>query len=73
MLKSLYGTEITEKRCIGYCKRHQCYITCTQLKQKECLKKQCHALEKYEHEFWKQRELMKMKKKNKGINKWVKI
>ena len=41
-------------------------MTSTQLKQKECLKKQCNALEKYEHEFWRQRELTKMRRKNRG-------
>jgi hypothetical protein len=65
MLHSLYNTEISEKRCVGFCLRHQCYITATQIKQKECLKKQCGALEKYEHEFWRQRELTKMRRKNK--------
>lgn len=63
MLKSLYGTEIAEQHCIGFCRRHDCYMTCKQLKRKECLKKQCRALERYEHEFWRQRELIKMKKK----------
>lgn len=67
MLKSLYNTEISEKHCIGYCKRHCRYITSKQLKQKECLKKQCKALERYEHEFWKQRELIKLRRKNKEV------
>lgn len=62
MLKSLYNTSISKRRCIGFCHLHHCYITATQLRQKECLKKQCNALERYEHEFWRQREL---KKKNK--------
>lgn len=65
MLRSLYNTEISEKHCIGYCKRHCCYMTCKQLKRKECLKKQCHALEKRKHEFWDQRELIKAKRKSK--------
>lgn len=63
MLNSLYNTEISEKRCIGYCWHHHCYVTATQIKQKECLKKQCNALEKYEHEFWRQRELSKQRRK----------
>lgn len=66
MLQSLYNTEISEKRSVGYCHRHYCYVTATQIKQKECLKKQCTHLEKHEHEFWRQRELMKMKRKQKG-------
>lgn len=62
MLRSLYNTEISEKRAIGYCHRHHCYISSTQLKRKECLKKQCNHLEKQEHEFWKQREIAKLRR-----------
>ena len=63
MLLSLYNTEINEKRAIGYCHRHHCYVSSTQLKQKECLKKHCNHLEKCEHEFWRQREAIKTKKR----------
>lgn len=62
-LPSLYGSEITHKHCIGYCCYHRCYVTATQIKTKECLRKQCRALERYEHEFWRQRELKKINKK----------
>ena len=57
MLQGLYGTPISEKRCIGFCRYHDCYVTSSQLKQKECLKKQCPALDRCEHEFWRQREI----------------
>lgn len=67
MLQSLYNTEISEKRCIGYCQRHHCYLSSTQLKQKECLKKQCSHLERYEHEFWRQRELKKIRRQQRKI------
>lgn len=67
MLPSLYGTEIHKKRCIGYCKRHNCYMTCKQLKRKECLRKQCGALQRFEHKYWEQRELLKMKKRDKEM------
>ena len=63
MLNSLYNTEICEKRCVGYCWHHRCYVTSTQIKQKECLKKQCNALERYDHEFWRQRELSKQRRR----------
>ena len=63
MLQSLYNTEISEKRAVGYCHRHRCYVTSTQIKQKECLSKQCYHLEKREHEFWRQRELTKLRRK----------
>ena len=63
MLQSLYNTEISERRVVGYCKRHHCYISSTQIKQKQCLSKQCYHLEKHEHEFWRQRELTKQKRR----------
>ena len=68
MLQSLYNTEIAERRAVGYCKKHRCYVTATQIKQKECLSKQCYHLDKKEHEFWRQRELTRMRRKNKRIN-----
>ena len=67
LLHSLYGTEITQKHCVGYCKRHGCYMTVHQLKTKECLKKQCRALDKHEHEYWRQRELKKIMKKQRVV------
>ena len=68
MLQSLYNTEISEKRAVAYCKRHHCYITSTQVKQKECLNKQCRHLEKKEHEFWRQRELTRNRRKNRKVS-----
>ena len=67
MLQSLYNTEISEKKCIGYCGRHHCYLSVTQLKRKECLKKQCLHLKRHDHEFWRQREITKAKKQQRKI------
>ena len=65
MVQGLYNTMISDRRTIGFCWKHKCYLTATQLRQKECLKKQCNALERYEHEFWRQREFLKARKKSK--------
>ena len=64
MVKGLYGSQISNHKVIGYCWKHKGALTVKQLKHKECLKKQCSALEKYEHEFWRQRELTKQRRKN---------
>lgn len=64
MLQGLYNTEIAESRAVGYCKKHRCYVTSTQIKRKECLNKQCYYLKKRQHEYWKQRELIKEKRRN---------
>ena len=62
MVYGLYGSHISNKRVIGYCWKHKGALTVKQLKQKRCLQKQCHALERYEHEYWRQRELTKQRR-----------
>ena len=60
--KVLYGGE--SNNVCAYCKRKGCYMTVKQMKKKECLKKECYHLDKNkEHEWWKQRDLLKQKKK----------
>lgn len=50
----------------GYCKLHKCNLTVKQIKCKECLGKQCWHLQKNEnHDWWRQREAIKQKRKNK--------
>lgn len=66
MKKILYGG--ASNNVCAYCKRKGCYMTVKQVKKKECLKKECHHLDKKEdHEWWKQRELLKQKKKQNRI------
>lgn len=55
--------------CCGYCKLHQCSMTVKQMRQKECLQKQCwHLVKNEEHPYWKQRANMKQKRKNRKEN-----
>lgn len=50
----------------GYCKLHHCSMTVKQIRAKECLSKQCWHLQKNtEHDWWRQREAMKQKRKAK--------
>ena len=63
MINCLYGTYASQKHIVGYCWKHHGAITVKQLKCKQCLKKQCNALEKYEsHEYWHQRMVIKQKR-----------
>lgn len=53
----------------GYCKLHHCNLTVKQIKHKECLSKQCWHLQKNEqHDWWRQREVIKQKRKAKKHN-----
>lgn len=61
-MNCLYGTE-SDNVC-AYCKRHQKGLTVRQVRKKECLKKNCWYLVKYEqHEWWNQRRLTKERRK----------
>ena len=66
--QTLYGTETTCSRCIGYCKFHKAYVTHNQMKTKQCLQKNCDAFIKNEnHQFWIEREQKKEEIKRKKI------
>ena len=71
MVKGLYGSTISVNKSVGYCKRHGCHLTCNTLKKRECLRKQCHFLDKHEeHDYWRQREQKKAVKKASKIGGW---
>ena len=64
MLRGLYGSQVSRSKAVGYCKKHCAALTVKTLKCHECLRKQCNALKKYtEHDYWRQREVMKSRKK----------
>lgn len=63
-LHGLYGSQVSRSKAVGYCRYHNAALTTKTLKGHECLKKQCNALKRYEeHDFWRQREVMKARKK----------
>lgn len=70
LVKGLYGSVFDKNRACAYCVHHHCYLTVKQVRQHECLQKQCWHLKKNEnHDWWRQREVMKQKRKaRKGIN-----
>lgn len=64
--RTLYGTPLRKtdmRNVVGYCRKHRGYITANQIRRKECLKKQCHYLERLENLFWEKREKKKAEKK----------
>lgn len=64
---TLYNT-VARSPC-AFCRKKNCSLTYHQVKAKECLKKNCWYLVKYDHEVWKQRDRAKEKKKaNKQID-----
>ena len=64
MLHGLYGSQVSRAKAVGYCKLHNAALTVKTLKCHECLRKQCNALKRYEeHDYWRQREVLKARKK----------
>lgn len=66
-MNCLFGT--TSDNIAGYCCLHNKNMTVKQIKYKECLGKQCKYLRKNEeHDWWRQREVVKNRKKEKRNN-----
>ena len=64
MAECLYNTY--SNNIAAYCNHHHCGMTVKQIKSKNCLGKNCWYLKKNEsHDWWRQREVMKQKRKDK--------
>ena len=62
MKECLFNTY--SNNCCAYCKLHHCSMTVKQMKAKGCLQKQCwHLIKNEEHQYWKQREATKQKRR----------
>ena len=62
-VQGLYGSEFDKSRACGFCTHHNCYLTVKQLRQHNCLGKQCrHFVKDESHDWWHQREIMKKKR-----------
>ena len=59
--KCLYGSR--SANTLAYCHYHHRALTPQQMKEKQCLAKQCNALQKHEHPYWEQREASREKRK----------
>ena len=61
MEKTIFGSR--PKKPVAYCALHCGALTVKEMKRKGCLGKQCWHLQKNEqHEYWRQRELAKVRK-----------
>ena len=65
LVQGLYGSEFDKNRACGYCCHHHKYLTVKQVRQHDCLAKQCHHLQKNkDHDWWRQREVVKQRRKD---------
>ena len=72
MKACLFGTR--SDNVAAYCRLHHRNMTVKQMKCKNCLGKECwHLVKNEEHQYWRQRELTKQKRKNRKqmINDYV--
>ena len=55
--RTFYGS-VSSNSC-AYCWKHHKALTPAQLKKRECLRRQCDALQRYDHPYWEMREKRK--------------
>lgn len=65
--KNIYHDKVRKGKLVAFChyRPHCGALTVENLKKHECLRKQCPHLEKFEHDFWVEREKIKQLKKQK--------
>ena len=62
MEKCLFNTQ--SDNVVAQCRLHHCSMTVKQMRAKDCLNKQCrHLVKNTNHVYWKQREIVKQKRK----------
>lgn len=65
---TLHNTQ--SKNIAAYCRLHECHLTVKQIREHECLAKNCwHLVKDEEHPWWRYRENIKRikKEKRKGL------
>lgn len=74
LVKGLYGSEFEKNRACAYCHHHRKFLTVKQVRQHECLQKQCYHLQKNaSHDWWRQREVIKHRRKERKEQERSKI
>ena len=58
--RTFYGS-VSSNSC-AYCWKHHKALTPAQLKKRECLRRQCDALQRYDHPYWEMREKRKQQR-----------
>ena len=60
LIKGSFHSKIRKDNAVAWCKFHKCAMTPNQIRNKECLKKGCRYLLKYEnHRYWEKRKAIK--------------
>lgn len=60
LYRTLFRTSAKGHKLIGYCWHHKKFLTIKQLRQQQCLRKHCDALERFDwHPFWRERRKRK--------------
>lgn len=64
LVECAFGDVAKITRCLGYCKKHKCYLAKKNIENMNCLKKGCFHFVKLENQYWNELE-KKQSEKNK--------
>lgn len=74
--KTLWGSETSEGKVVGFCRLHRVHLTARQVETKRCSEKCCRSLKKWDCPYWERKERIKEVKrikKEQGIPPWQKV
>lgn len=74
--RTLFGSEASADKIVGFCRLHKRYITERQMRTKKCIPKGCRAFQRRDCQYWddrdRRKELRRMKKEA-GIPSWQNV
>ena len=74
--KTLWGSEVSADKVIGFCRLHRVHLTARQAEVKQCAGKCCRYFKKWDCPYWQEKERRKelrRTKKEAGIPPWQKV
>lgn len=69
LVECAFNQYAKKTKCVAYCKLHHCFLTQTNIKNMNCLKKHCKHLDKLKHQFWIELERIDSERKQNKKNK----
>lgn len=71
--KTLWGSEVSADKVIGFCRLHRVHLTARQAEVKHCSGKCCRYFKKWDCAYWRHKERIKEVrriKKEQGVPSW---
>ena len=73
LVKCAFNQYARKSKCIGWCRKHNCYLTLNNVKNMKCIQKKCFHLIRLDRQFWRDLDKKRADKRSKknGTNESI--